>query len=184
MKSLLQFVAVALVAVFVPVTISLPAAAQTEPDCSIVGNGANSDNDCDIKDSYRCTIDNNNKITIVNTEDQTSVSGNAGVVGNGTGSDAVTGSASNNSNVTFNVVIENGADENERLCTVASVVPVPPTPEPETPETPETPVQPTQKAMPKALPVTSGSSAPVVMTSLGGLAVVAGIIVAYRRLHI
>lgn len=177
MKQHLQFVAAIAITVFMPVVMSVPVVA-TE---SIDNTGGNSENEVNIDESFDCDIDSDNNVTIINSENNEAGSGSVDVDDDRNGGGAISGSASNNSEVTFNVVITNGE------CDVTGVVPV----TPKKPETEESgrdknpaPVQPTQDVTPKALPVTSGSAGPVVLATLGGVTAVAGIAVAYRRLHL
>ena len=177
MKKIIQYIAVALLAVAAPVAVTVPVAAQSMEDCVIRDTGENSENECEVEEEYTCEVVNENTVTITNSTTGVAESGTATVAGNGTGGNAVSGTASNGSNVTFNVVVVNGEGDEGDTCQV-TVVPAPETPEP---ETPETPVQPTQKVTPKALPVTSGSVVPAVLASVTGLAAIAGVVIAYRR---
>lgn len=177
MRRLPRVVAVIAAMIMMPVLASMPAAAAMK--CEAGYTGPDSNNMCTSVEKFTCEVENTNTVTIRDATNQNVASGTVTVDGSGNGGGAVSGSASNSNTVNYNVVIENG-----KPCLVSAVVPA--TEEPETPaeETPETPVQPTQKITPKALPVTSGSAAPVILASIGGFAVIAGIVVAYRRLHI
>ena len=172
MKKISQLAVIAAV-LLVPFIVSGPALAQS----SIDDTGNNSDNEIDTSQSYTCTVGNENNVIINGETVQVSTSGNANNEGNTNGGSATTGTATNSSGTNFTVTIKN-----DRTCDVAVV------PEPETPETPSggsgessTPVQPSNNVTPKALPVTSGDTAPVVFM-VAGLAAVAGLALAYRRL--
>ncbi len=171
MKKIYQVIAVAAL-LFVPFMVSEPVSAQT-----IENTGPGSNNEVVVKEDYKCEVDNSNVIIINNKTNQNAGSGTVSVEGNGTGGGAVSGSVSNNNQATFNVKIENGT------CLIESVVPQP---QPETPEEPtpgrgEAPVQPTQNVTPKALPVTSGDTAPVIFL-VGSLVATGALVFAYRRL--
>ena len=176
MKKIYQVVAVAAM-LFVPFMVSVPVSAQSEGEINNTGPGSN--NEIAIKEDYKCEVDNSNVVIINNKTNQNAGSGTVTVEGNGTGGGAVSGSVSNNNQATFNVKIENGA------CLIESVVPQP-QPQPENPQesTPgrgEAPVQPTQSATPKALPVTSGDTAPIIFL-VGSLVATGALVFAYRRL--
>lgn len=158
-------------------------------DCSISDTGPGSTNSCVIKDDFTCTVDNDNKFTIINKNDQEAISGDAKVNDNTTGGGANSGSATNSNGTVIDVSIDNGT------CTIAAVTP----PKPVTPAAPvggsgggqpvggEGAVQPRpvggmgavaapQAAAPTVLPETSAGSTLGIVTGLTALlgALIAG----------
>ena len=178
MKRIYQLAVVAAV-LLAPLAASTPASAAFK--CEVGFTGPNSENLCISEETFECTVTNTNNVTITNSNNQTAASGTV-TVENGTGGGALSGTASNNNNATFNVSIDN-SNETQPCVVTASV------PATETPETPEEPepgkgetVQPTQTATPTALPVTSGDTAPVIFL-VSGLTVLGALVFAYRRLY-
>ncbi len=180
MKRLLNVAAVAALLAFVPLAVSTPSYAQSTFSCEVGYTGPNSENECVSEQTYVCEVDNENKVNINFENEQVATSGDVTVDNSGQGGGATSGTSSNNNTVNFTVAIDNGSEE---PCFARHVVPAK-----ETPEEPKEPgrggVEPEQDVTPTALPVTSGSSAPVVLASIGGLAAVAGIAAAYRRLQL
>lgn len=95
----------------------------TDTNCTITNTGPGSNNTCTVTDKFTCEVDNDNKITIKDENDQVAGSGTATNSGNTTGGNATSGSATNENGTTFEVVIENDG------CVVTKVTtPVTPTP--------------------------------------------------------
>lgn len=160
MKKLKQLLAVAVI-IAAPFATAGVAAADS---CAEGYTGPNSENLCVSVRTYTCTVNNENTVTIDQTNDQVAVSGDSGNGGNNNGGGAQSGSATNDNNVTFNVTVENG-----EVCTVVATVPA----TPETPETPpkeETPVTPTETAKPAVLASTASDSTPQLLLALGAVA--------------
>lgn len=112
-----------ILAAFVPLAMSVPAAA--EGTCQIGYTGPNSDNMCTSKQQYTCTIVNNNNVSIDNQNLQVAVTGSATNSTDTNSGDARTGSATNSNNVTFNATVTNTG-----VCTAVASVPATNTPPP------------------------------------------------------
>lgn len=178
MKRLYQLLAVAVVALLVPIAASQSASAAVT--CGVGYTGPDSQNMCTSVETYRCSVTNQNTVTITNSNNQTVASGSVTVSGNGSGGSSTSGSVTNTNGTTFSVTITNSNPDSEEPGVCTATVRVPAT------ETPET-VQPTKTSTPKALPVTSGDDTlPILATIAGAAVVVAGSAVAialYRRAH-
>lgn len=171
MKRWYQLVAVAVVALLVPIAASMPAGAAST--CEIGYTGPDSQNMCTSVETYRCSVTNENSVTITNTNNQTVASGSVAVSGNGSGGSSTSGSVTNTSGTTFRVTITNSAPNSNEpgVCTASVVVPATVTPEVVTPE---------KQVTPEALPVTSGDATLLVVGMGAGLAVlIAGGVTAY-----
>lgn len=176
-------VAVVVMLMFAPLIALGQPVLAVDAQCEISDTGPESNNECEVNQEYTCEISENNHVTIKNSNGQEVGSGNVEVGENGSGAGAVSGSASNENDTTFNVTITNSD-----TCEVAVV---PPTETPETPENPETetpgrgevpaPVQPSQDVTPTALPVTSAGRASVFFL-VGGTIAIGVLVAVYRRL--
>lgn len=178
MKRLYQLLAVAVVAILVPIATS--ATARAAFTCGVGFTGPNSQNICTSVETYQCTVNNQNTVTITNSNNQTVASGSVSVSGNGSGGSSTSGSVTNTNGTTFSVTITNSNPESEEPGVCTATVTVPAT------ETPET-VQPTKSTTPKELPVTSGDpTLGLVGIAAGIAAFIAGVATAvtiYRRTH-
>lgn len=182
MKRLYQLLAAIVVALLIPVATSAPTFAAAT--CDIGFTGPNSQNMCTSIETYQCTVNNENKVTITNSGNQTVASGSVTVSGNGTGGGSFSGSAGNNNNATFTVTIKNDAGGvGQGTCSTTVTVPAT--------ETPET-VVPTKTTGPTttihALPVTGSDSTLETATIIAGIAAIiaglsVGTVLAYRRIH-
>lgn len=165
MKKLSKVIAVAAV-ILTPFIFSGAAQAQ-EASCEITNTGPGSNNQCTISEEYECNVTNDNNVTIVNQNDQTSTSGTVNNSGNTSGGSATSGTVTNTNGTVFNVTITNG-----ETCVVTAVTPPAPTPTP-TPEVKGATVQPTKGGGAAVLPATSGDNAlpmlAIVATSLAVL---------------
>lgn len=144
-----------------------PTGAQT---CEVGFTGPNSNNQCVSETQFECEIVNDNKVNIVNENFQVAVSGNASGEGGAETGGALTGSATNDNGVTFDVTVKNTGVEGTPVCTVvATTVPVTPAP---TPEKEKEPVPaPEAKVVPKVLAKTEANPVVMVVASVLGLAV-------------
>jgi len=171
MKRVYQLIAAVVVTLLVPVATGAQTFAAST--CAIGFTGPDSQNMCTSVQTYACTVNNDNTVTITDSNNQTAASG--AVSGGGT-----SGSVSNSSGTTFTVSITN------RTCTATVIVPA-------TTDTP--PVSVTPIAAPavagasvKALPVTgSDQTLPTIGLVAGVAALIAALSVAatiaYRRLN-
>lgn len=165
-------------------TVAVSAPALAAFTCEVGFTGPNSQNMCESVTEYQCSVDNENIVIIDSSTNQVAYSGSATVGNNGSGGNASSGSVTNDSGTTFTVTVTNGGGEQQSPATCLASVVVPATEIPEEPgrgET-ETPVQPAQKVTPAALPVTSGSPVPALLTILGSGALLAACVAAYRRI--
>lgn len=119
MKKLLLGVAIAVLGLG-----STNASVGATDSCTISGTGPNSTNSCVVKDDFKCEVDNDNKFTVINKNDQTAVTGDATVNGNTTGGNATTGSATNSNGTVIDVTITNGGCVVTAVTPPAPVVPV------------------------------------------------------------
>lgn len=85
--------------------------------CSISNTGPDSTNSCVVKDDFTCKVENDNKFTVINNNNQEATSGDATVSGNTSGGGATSGSATNSNGTVIDVTIDNGG------CVVAAVTP-------------------------------------------------------------
>lgn len=159
MKKLKQIVATA-VLVLAPFTTAGIAAADT---CEIGYTGPNSENLCVSEQEYTCTVTNENEVTIDQTNQQITVSGDANNTDNTNGGGSQSGSATNENNVTFNVTVEN-----DEVCTVLATVPATPTP-----VEPATTVTPKETVTPTVLAPTASDSTAKLLVMLGAITGVA-----------
>lgn len=157
MKTLKQLIAVATL-VAVPFMTSGIVAAE---DGSISDTGPGSTNTIDTEIIYTCEVDNDNQITITDSNDQQVYSGPVDASDNTDSGDAISGSATNDNGTTFDIQIEN------ETC-VASVVEE--TPTPEEPTTPAETVTPTEKSEPVVLADTASSNSIYALIILGVVA--------------
>ena len=168
MKRIKRLILAAIVAL-TPFALALPASALGT--CSIGYTGPDSNNQCISKTSYTCTVKNDNDVTIVNNNDQSSTSGTVSGSSNTQVGGAVSGQVTNSNGTVFNVSITNTGETK----TCVAVASVPATPEtPAVPAAPVTPVQPAtgNGAAVATLPHTSGDSfGPILATVLGVLGV-------------
>jgi len=179
MKRLYQLLVGAVVAVLVPMAASVPASAANT--CEVGFTGPNSQNMCTPVETYTCTVENNNIITIENTNTQVGVSGAALNNSNTTTGSATSGTVTNENGTVFNVVITNANPTTQDPETCFATVVVPATTTPET-------VVPAATVTPEALPVTSGESTLPVLVITASIAgavalLTAGSAVLYRRFH-
>lgn len=157
---------------------------SAEFKCEIGFTGPNSNNECVSEQQYTCEIENNNQITINDNTQQEAATGNAKIEDNTSGGGAVSGTAKNSSGTTYNFTVSNSGES--KVCVANKVVPASETPEAPANPAPgrgesAAPVQPSQKVTPAALPVTSGTTAPVIV--LTGTVVATGLLaLAYRKL--
>jgi hypothetical protein len=162
-----------------PFALVLPASALSLGTCSIGYTGPDSNNQCISQTSYTCTVKDNNTVTIVNDNDQSSTSGTISNSGNTQGGSTLSGTVTNSNGTVFNVSITN-AGERETCSAVATV--------PATPVTPVAPVQPqTGGGVAASLPHTSGDASGSIlgiMLGILGVSAVASYVgaVIYRRL--
>lgn len=179
MKRMYQLIAAAIVTLLVPLAASMPVSAAAT--CDVGYTGPNSQNMCTSVQTYDCTVENNNIITIDNTSTQVGVSGAALNNSNTVSGGATSGTVTNGNGTVFSVVITNGTatTQDPKTCSAAVVIPATTTPET---------VVPTVKETPKALPVTSGDSTLSVLATTVGITgvvalVTAGAAVVHRRFH-
>lgn len=178
MKRLYQLLAVAAVAILVPIAASMPASAVNT--CEVGFTGPNSQNMCTSVETYSCSVTNQNNVTITNSSNQTVASGAVTVSGNGAGGNGTSGSVTNTDGTTFTVVITNSnpTSQDPGVCTATVTVPAT--------ETEET-VTPASTEKPQALPVTSGDKTLVGLMIATGVAVVTAVtaiaVALYRRSH-
>lgn len=85
--------------------------------CSISNTGPDSTNSCVVKDDFTCKVENDNKFTVINNNNQEATSGDAKVSDNTSGGGATSGSATNSNGTVIDVTITNGG------CVVAAVTP-------------------------------------------------------------
>lgn len=78
-----------------------------EHEATIENTGPDSDNNVEFNSNSELKITNDNKISISNSVDQTSKSGDAKVSHNTTGGDAMSGNASNTSTTEFTLSVKN-----------------------------------------------------------------------------
>lgn len=112
MKKLLLGVAVAILGLS-----GSGASVSAADECTISGTGPNSTNSCVVKDDFTCKVDNDNKFTVTNKNNQEATSGSAKVDDNTTGGNATSGSATNSNGTVIDVKIQNNA------CVVTAVTP-------------------------------------------------------------
>ncbi|MDB5186567.1 MAG: hypothetical protein JWM07_39 [Candidatus Saccharibacteria bacterium] len=85
--------------------------------CTISNTGPDSTNSCVVKEDFTCKVENDNKFTVINKNNQEATSGSAAVSGNTTGGSATSGSATNSNGTVIDVTITNSG------CVVAAVTP-------------------------------------------------------------
>ena len=86
--------------------------------CTISGTGPDSTNSCVVKDDFTCKVENDNKFTVINKNDQDATSGDATVEDNTSGGSARSGSATNSNGTVIDVSIDNSG-----ACVVTAVRP-------------------------------------------------------------
>lgn len=86
--------------------------------CTISNTGPDSTNSCVVKDDFTCKVENNNKFTVINKNNQEAVSGDAKVSDNTSGGNATSGSATNSNGTVIDVSIDNSG-----ACAVTAVTP-------------------------------------------------------------
>ena len=86
--------------------------------CTITNTGPDSTNSCVVKEDFSCKVENNNKFTVINNNNQEASSGNATVSGNTSGGSATSGSATNSNGTVIDVSIDNSG-----ACVVTAVTP-------------------------------------------------------------
>lgn len=87
---------------------------------TIENTGPGSDNEIEISEECRVLIENNTNIKFENNNPQTSESGGAEVDNNTEGGDAISGDATNESNVEINVGVSNETREQVEVCLAAA----------------------------------------------------------------
>ena len=91
--------------------------------CTISNTGPESTNSCVVKDDFTCKVENDNKFTVINNNDQEATTGDATASGNTSSGNATSGSATNSNGTVIDVSIVNGG------CIVTAVTPpTPPAP--------------------------------------------------------
>lgn len=86
--------------------------------CSISDTGPDSTNTCVIKEDFECEVENDNKFTVINKNNQEAISGDATVKDNTDGGSATSGSATNSNGTVIEVSIDNSG-----ACVVTAVRP-------------------------------------------------------------
>lgn len=131
--------------------------------CDVGYTGPDSNNMCTSTTQYACTVTNENTVSITNEVDQEVASGEVSVGGNAEGGNSTSGTVTNDSGVSFSVVITGPDLQNEEEATCIATASVPatpppaPAPEPE-PEPTEPEVLAATDAAPTVLPATSSGS--------------------------
>ncbi|MDB5162452.1 MAG: hypothetical protein JWN28_59 [Candidatus Saccharibacteria bacterium] len=170
MKKLLKVLAVAIFAL-TPLGISSSASAQAV--CDVGFTGPDSQNLCTSVTKYSCTVKTENTVEIIDTNNQSAVSGTVNVSGNGQAGGAASGSVTNTNGTTFVFTITNPLPQvGLGSCVASAVVPAvqPPAPTPATPN----PVQPTATGRVSALPHTSSDATlNALIITVGSLALIA-----------
>jgi hypothetical protein len=157
--------------------------------CNISNTGPSSENNCTSIENFRCTVSNDNKVTVYNKNDQVAITGGTVTIDNTSAGSGTSGSSTNTNATVLEGTIKNNA------CVVTPAVVTPPvvTP-PVTPPvvTPSTvtpsggagaimPVAAPQTAAPSELPNTSAAST---MGIVAGLVSLLGLVVAGSRLAV
>ncbi len=178
LKSTLVILALALspLAIGAPVGAVTQATGTCPAGFELSNTGPDSTNICVSVEEFTCEIDNNNKVIVTGENDQKAASGTVKVDENGIGGGALSGNASNNNNVNFDITIENGV-EGSSICSVVATVPVIPPVVPEEEKKPEPapekkPVPAPEKKPAPALAKTTGDSTMTAITSVLGVAAV------------
>jgi len=147
-------------------------------DCTISNTGPGSVNECEVIENFRCTVDNDNKVKVYNSNGQEVTTGSAVTVTNTSGGSSTSGNAGNTNGTTVEGTIKNNS------CVIAAA----PVVTPPTEETPVvggkgavTPVAAPAKAAPAVLPNTSADST---MGLIAGLIAALGIAVIGSRLAV
>lgn len=149
-------------------------------DCTISNTGPGSVNECKVIENFKCTVDNDNKVKVYNSNGQEVSTGNAITVTNTSGGSSTSGNANN----TNGTVIEGTIKNNSCVIAAAPVV-TPPTTEGEKPvggKGAVTPVPAPAKAVPAALPNTSAADSAVGI--IAGLVIALGAAVIGSRLAV
>ena len=158
--------------------VSAPSASAL--DCTISNTGPDSDNTCQSIEDFRCTVDNDNNVTVYNKDGQVAETGDAIGVDNTNAGSATSGDANNSNSTVVEGTIKNNT------CVIAAPTTVTPPSTPVTPVTPSetvtpsaatpsggagaiTPVAAPKTAAPVALPNTSGSSTFGIVASIVSL---------------
>jgi hypothetical protein len=150
-------------------------------DCTISNTGPGSVNECDVIENFRCTVDNDNKVKIYNSNGQEVTTGNAVTITNTTGGSSTSGDANNSNGTTVEGTIKNNS------CVIAAAPVV--TPPTETPveggKGAVTPVPAPAAAAPAVLPNTSADSTVGIIagliTTLGAAVIGSRLFVAYAN---
>lgn len=183
MKRLYQLVAAIVVSLLIPVAIGAPSFAAST--CDVGFTGPDSKNLCTSIETYKCSVTNQNDITIKDTNNQTVASGKVTVSGNGSGGGAISGTAGNSNSATFLVTVKNSTETGgPSVCSVAVTVPAKETPATVAPTKPAT----NSTAAPRALPVTGDDSTLTITAIVAGMmALIAGLsvggVLVYRRIQ-
>jgi hypothetical protein len=131
-------------------------------DCTITNTGPGSVNECEVIENYKCTVDNDNKVKVYNSNGQEVTTGNAITVTNTSGGSSTSGNANNTNGTTVEGTIKNNS------CVIAAAPVV--TPPTETPveggKGAVTPVAAPAVAAPAVLPNTSADSTVGIIASL------------------
>lgn len=189
MKRLYQLVAAVVVAFLVPVLASAPTYAAST--CDIGFTGPDSKNMCTSVEKYSCEVQNENNVTIKNSNDQTVASGTVSVNDNNSGGSSASGSVSNSSGTNFSVTITNAGEGEAGICSASVVVTAVETPPTVVPgngaATSPTPTAVPQSAV-KVLPATGDDSTLMITTVIAGITTLTAAIsvvtaTLYRRLN-
>lgn len=140
----------------------LTAGVVAADSCGVGFTGPNSDNVCTKTETYECSVNEDNTVTVDNGNTQISVTGDANDNDNTEGGGSLSGSATNSNGTTFDITVTN-----RNVCTLVTSVPATPTPTP----TP-TKVTPTATAQPAVLADTASDTAPQILAMFGAAAVV------------
>lgn len=153
-----------------PLAITQSASAQQEgescPSGYIIQTGSDSKNICVSETKYKCTVTNNNSITILNENDQEAFSGEVDLVGSTGSGNSQSGNANNVNGGNFEITINNPGVVEAETCAVVATT---------TPTAPEKPAP-----QPKPVPAPVVKPAPKLATTASSNAtvIVAGILVA------
>lgn len=164
MKKVLQILAAV---GFGVIALTTTASAQQQ-NCQLENTGPSSVNVCTNVNEVACTVENNNTITIGNTNYQVSETGEATVTGNTNGGGSNSGSSNNSSSTSVNIVVNNQDDVEGQFCTVTTTTRTPV----ETPGVGGAGAGAATVAAPTVLPKTSSSS-PLVIAATALAAIVA-----------
>lgn len=158
--------------------LSVPSASAL--DCTITNTGPDSENTCQSIENFRCTVDNDNNVTVYNKDGQVAQTGSAIGVDNTNAGSATSGDANNSNSTVVEGTIKNNT------CVIAAPAVVTPPVTPVTPVTPGAPVTPSavtpsggagaitpvaapQTTAPAVLPNTSASSTLGIVASIVSL---------------